>query len=76
MKLSRQIILASAVTVLLSACSSSPEQRRQAKDNFSYLQSPEFKVWHVPETMQPQFYPNYNIPEGNYQGEVLSLIHI
>lgn len=70
MKLSRQIIFVSMAVVLLSGCSSSPEQRRQAKDNFSYLQNPEFKVWHLPETMQPQFYPNYDIPEGNYQGEV------
>ncbi|MDF5512335.1 outer membrane protein assembly factor BamC, partial [Vibrio parahaemolyticus] len=53
-----------------TACSGGANQRRQAKDDFEYLNSPNLGEWNVPQGAQPQFYPNYEIPQGNYAGGV------
>ncbi|MGR5470582.1 outer membrane protein assembly factor BamC, partial [Vibrio astriarenae] len=45
-------------------------QRRQAKDDCEYLNTPAVDEWSVPVDAQPQFYPNYQIPQGNYVGGV------
>ncbi|NVJ55142.1 MAG: outer membrane protein assembly factor BamC [Vibrionaceae bacterium] len=70
MKLSRQLVLSSLAVFVLSACSSSPTQRRQAKDDFEYLDTPAMKEWKLADGATPQFYTNYQIPQGDYQGGI------
>ncbi|EOB4962266.1 outer membrane protein assembly factor BamC [Vibrio vulnificus] len=68
MKFSRQLVLSSLAVFVLSACSGSATQRRQAKDDFAYLETPPLEQWQLPEGATPQFYPNYNIPQGEFTG--------
>ncbi|ELP5728446.1 outer membrane protein assembly factor BamC [Vibrio vulnificus] len=70
MKFSRQLVLSSLAVFVLSACSGSPTQRRQAKDDFAYLETPPLEQWQLPEGATPQFYPNYNIPQGEFVGGI------
>ncbi|MEZ9289143.1 outer membrane protein assembly factor BamC [Vibrio lentus] len=68
MKYSHQLVIGSLAVFVLTACSGSPTQRRQAKDDFEYLETPEFSQWQLPEDAQPQFYPNFDIPSGEFSG--------
>ncbi|HFQ5325754.1 TPA: outer membrane protein assembly factor BamC [Vibrio vulnificus] len=70
MKFSRQLVLSSLAVFVLSACSGSATQRRQAKDDFAYLETPPLEQWQLPEGATPQFYPNYNIPQGDFAGGI------
>ncbi|HFQ5258725.1 TPA: outer membrane protein assembly factor BamC [Vibrio vulnificus] len=70
MKFSRQLVLSSLAVFVLSACSGSATQRRQAKDDFAYLETPPLEQWQLPEGATPQFYPNYNIPQGKFAGGI------
>ncbi|EPN4992813.1 outer membrane protein assembly factor BamC [Vibrio vulnificus] len=70
MKFSRQLVLSSLAVFVLSACSGSATQRRQAKDDFAYLETPPLEPWQLPEGATPQFYPNYNIPQGEFAGGI------
>ena len=70
MKFSRQLVLSSLAVFVLSACSSSPAERRQARDDFSYIKTKEFEPWKVPEGADIRFYPNYNIPAGEFKGSI------
>ncbi|EHU5198654.1 outer membrane protein assembly factor BamC [Vibrio vulnificus] len=70
MKFSRQLVLSSLAVFVLSACSGSATQRRQAKDDFAYLETPPLEQWQLPEGATPQFYPNYNIPQGEFTGGI------
>ena len=70
MKFSRQLVLSSLAVLVLSACSGSATQRRQAKDDFAYLETPPLEQWQLPEGATPQFYPNYNIPQGEFGGGI------
>jgi len=70
MKLSSQLVLSSLAVFVLTACSGDAIQRRQAQDDFEYLNSPDLGEWKAPQDAQPQFYPNYDIPKGNYAGGV------
>jgi len=70
MKLSAQLVTGSLAVFVLSACSSDPSDRRQAKDDFSYLETPELQQLVLPEGAKPHFYPDYNIPAGDFTGGV------
>ncbi|EKO3580992.1 MULTISPECIES: outer membrane protein assembly factor BamC [Vibrio] len=70
MKLSHQLVVGSLAVLVLSACSSSPAQRRQAKNDFAYLETKPLTPWVLPEGAVPQFYPNYTIPEGQFPGKI------
>ncbi|EJE8557291.1 outer membrane protein assembly factor BamC [Vibrio vulnificus] len=70
MKFSRQLVLSSLAVFVLSACSGSATQRRQAKDDFAYLETPPLEQWQLPEGATPQFYPNYDIPQGEFAGGI------
>ncbi|WP_428771797.1 outer membrane protein assembly factor BamC [Vibrio sp.] len=70
MKFSRQLVVSSLAVVVLAACSGDPAQRRQAKNDFDYLSTPPLRDWKMPEGAEPEFYPNYDIPQGDYHGQI------
>lgn len=70
MKFSRQLVLSSLAVLVLTACSNSPTQRRQAKDDFTYLETTDLQTWNLPEGATAQFYPNFDIPQGNFSGGI------
>ncbi|UGA55533.1 outer membrane protein assembly factor BamC [Vibrio sp. VB16] len=70
MKFSHQLVIGSLAVLVLSACSGSPEQRRQAKDDFGYLETVPFEGWTVQEGAKGEFYPNYEIPTGDFDGNI------
>ncbi|MDV7105076.1 outer membrane protein assembly factor BamC [Vibrio sp. TH_r3] len=70
MKFSHQLVIGSLAVLVLSACASSPEQRRQAKDDFEYLDTVAFESWKVQEDAIGEFYPNYDIPSADYKGPI------
>lgn len=70
MKFSHQLVLSSLAVFVLSACSGGANQRRQAKDDFEYLDTPASKEWNLPQDAEPQFYPNYRIPQGEFAGGI------
>ncbi|PWI34434.1 outer membrane protein assembly factor BamC [Vibrio albus] len=76
MKFSRQLVVSSLAVIVLSACSSSPAERRQAGDDFSYLETKAFEAWTLPEGAESLFYPNYDIPAGEFKGPVGSAVDI
>lgn len=70
MKFSHQLVLSSLAVFVLSACSGGANQRRQAKDDFAYLNTPGLKELNLPQDAEPQFYPNYRIPQGEFAGGI------
>ncbi|WP_394144471.1 outer membrane protein assembly factor BamC [Vibrio atypicus] len=70
MKLSHQLVLSSLAVFVLTACSGNSTQRRQAKDDFEYLDTPALEEWQIPEGAVPQFYTNYQIPQGEFAGGI------
>ena len=76
MKLSSQLVLSSLAVFVLTACSGGANQRRQAKDDFEYLNTESLSEWNMPADAQPQFYPNYDIPQGNFEGGIGKAVDI
>ncbi|WP_260259048.1 outer membrane protein assembly factor BamC [Vibrio intestinalis] len=70
MKLSSQLVVSSLAVFVLSACSGNASQRRQAQDDFEYLNTPTFSEWQSIEGAEPQFYTNYQVPQGDFRGGV------
>ncbi|NOH81986.1 outer membrane protein assembly factor BamC [Vibrio sp. RE86] len=70
MKLSHQLVVSSLAVFVLSACSGSATQRRQAKDDFEYLNTPQLQEWTLADGATPEFYQNYNIPQGEFSGGI------
>ncbi len=70
MKLSSQLVLSSLAVFVLTACTGGATQRRQAKDDFEYLNTPSLGTMNVPQGAQSQHYPNFDIPQGNYVGGI------
>ncbi|MGR4991187.1 outer membrane protein assembly factor BamC [Vibrio rotiferianus] len=76
MKLSSQLVMSSLAVFVLTACSGGANQRRQAKDDFEYLDTEPLSEWNMPADAQPQFYPNYDIPQGNFEGGIGKAVDI
>lgn len=62
--------LSAVMVATLAACSGGAEQRRQAQDDFEYLDTQPLKTWQGLADQSGQFSTNYRIPETNYSGEV------
>ena len=76
MKLSSQLVMSSLAVFVLTACSGGANQRRQAKDDFEYLNTESLSEWNMSADAQPQFYPNYDIPQGNFEGGIGKAVDI
>ncbi|MBA5762023.1 outer membrane protein assembly factor BamC [Vibrio sp. 404] len=70
MKLSPQLVVSSLAVFVLSACSGSADQRRQADNDFDYLTTAPLEEWHSLEGSEPRVYNNYVIPKGDFTGGV------
>ncbi|USD65948.1 outer membrane protein assembly factor BamC [Vibrio sp. SCSIO 43136] len=70
MKFSTQLVTSALAVFVLSACSSDPSDRRQARDDFDYLDTPPLKELALPSDATPQVYPDYQIPAGEFTGEI------
>ena len=68
MKWSHQLAVSTLAVLVLSACSSSPAQRRQAKNDFDYLNTTPLKDLQLLKDAEPEFYKAYQIPSGQYTG--------
>ncbi|GLR74871.1 outer membrane protein assembly factor BamC [Aliivibrio sifiae] len=70
MKVNTRFVVGSLMIAVLSACSSSPTERRQAKQDFKYLDTPPLVEWKQPADAKPEFYPQYDIPQGEFIGGI------
>ncbi|RYU69458.1 outer membrane protein assembly factor BamC [Aliivibrio finisterrensis] len=70
MKVKTRFVVGSLMIAVLSACSSSPTERRQAKQDFKYLDTPPLEEWKQQAEAKPEFYPQYDIPKGEYSGGI------
>ncbi len=76
MKVKTRFVVGSLMITVLSACSSSPTERRQAKQDFKYLDTPPLEEWKQPAEARPEFYSQYDIPKGEYSGGVAKDVDI
>ncbi|MCL4115811.1 UNVERIFIED_CONTAM: hypothetical protein GTU68_042710 [Idotea baltica] len=70
MKVNTRFVVGSLMIAVLSACSNSPTERRQAKQDFKYLETEPLVEWKQPVEAKPEFYPQYDIPKGEYVGGI------
>ncbi|OCH01646.1 outer membrane protein assembly factor BamC [Aliivibrio fischeri] len=70
MKVNTRFVVGSLMIAVLSACSSSPTERRQAKQDFKYLETNPLVEWKEPADAKPEFYPQYDIPKGEFTGGI------
>lgn len=76
MKRSHQLMIGSLAALVLSACSSDPSSRRQAEDKFEYANSQLTQGWEIPSTASRQYYRQYQIPQGDFQGAIGEAVDI
>lgn len=60
----------SAVMVAMLAACSSADSRRQASDDFKYLETPPLSDWKNLPDQQPEFSGAYRIPANDFQGPI------
>ncbi|GAM69060.1 outer membrane protein nlpB [Vibrio sp. JCM 19236] len=70
MKFVNQLVVSSLAVAILSGCAGSAAERRQAKDDFKYLdvESTPPLVSSPDQTLE--HYPDYDIPAGDYTGGI------
>ncbi|WP_413113930.1 outer membrane protein assembly factor BamC [Thaumasiovibrio sp. DFM-14] len=70
MKFTSKLVLSGSLIVLLAACSRDPESRRQAKQDFNYLDTPPLQGMVLPEGKEFSEMSDYVIPSGEYRGGI------
>ncbi len=68
MKFVNQLVVVSLAVAVIAGCSSNPAERRQAKDDFEYLDAEPLSPLVLPDDVQFETYPNYQIPTGDFVG--------
>ncbi len=68
MKLPVQLAATAVLAVTIMGCSGSPIERRQAKDDFNYLETDGLTPLVLPNDVKYAQYNNYAIPQGDYKG--------
>ncbi|WP_434356424.1 outer membrane protein assembly factor BamC [Parasalinivibrio latis] len=76
MKLSYRLGLCAIVVAALSACSGGASQRRQAQNDFDYLETPGLEAWHTLPGQEFVVNRAYEIPDVNATGAVGSGVDI
>ncbi|WP_261815731.1 outer membrane protein assembly factor BamC [Vibrio gallicus] len=70
MKFVNQLVISSLAVAVLSGCAGSAAERRQAKDDFKYLEvEPTSAIVSSPEQTL-EHYPDYDIPKGEFSGGI------
>ncbi|OBT16920.1 outer membrane assembly protein BamC [Vibrio sp. UCD-FRSSP16_10] len=70
MKFVNQLVISALAVAMLSGCAENAAERRQAKDDFKYLEAtPMPDIVSSPE-QQLEVYPDYVIPKGDYVGGI------
>lgn len=70
MKFSGQLVVSVLAVSLLSACSNQAQERKQARDDFSYLNASGFKAWNTPPNSKFEATPSFQIAQGDFSGPV------
>lgn len=68
MKFSCQLVSSTLAVLVLSACSNNAVERKQAVDNYAYLDTTALHAWNYPQNATPEVYPQYKIPSGQFGG--------
>jgi outer membrane protein assembly factor BamC len=68
MKFVNQLVTTSLAVAMLSGCSGSAQERRQANDDFNYLDVEPKSVIVSSDDQELETYPNYEIPAKEYRG--------
>ncbi|MCD9516321.1 outer membrane protein assembly factor BamC [Photobacterium carnosum] len=71
-----RLALAAVVVTTITACSGGTDSRRQAAQDFNYLNTPSLESWTLPAGAQPFSNTNYAIPQRVYKGEVGTKVDI
>ncbi|WP_318424977.1 outer membrane protein assembly factor BamC [Photobacterium leiognathi] len=71
-----RLALAAFMVTSLSACSSGSEARRQANQDFNYLETQPLESWTLPAGAAPFSSAAYAIPSQNFKGEVGASVDI
>ncbi len=69
MKFSCQLVSSTLAVFVLSACSNNAVERKQAEDNYAYLDATALHAWNYPQNAKPETYSEYEIPDGRYYGD-------
>ncbi|MCE0494474.1 outer membrane protein assembly factor BamC [Vibrio salinus] len=76
MKFSCQLVSSTLAVLVLSACSNNAVERKQAEDDYAYLDTTALHAWNYPKNATPEVYPQYAIPSGQYHGETGEAVDI
>ncbi|MDC0611079.1 outer membrane protein assembly factor BamC [Vibrio sp.] len=68
MKFSCQLVSSTLAVLVLSACSNNAVERKQADDDFAYLNAQSLQDWKYPRNALPESSSLYQIPQGQYKG--------
>lgn len=71
-----RLALAAVVMTSVTACSGGPDTRRQAAQDFNYLNTPALESWTLAAGAQPFSSTNYSIPQRVYKGEIGTKVDI
>ncbi|EAS41398.1 outer membrane protein assembly factor BamC [Photobacterium profundum] len=71
-----RLVLTTVMVASLAACSGSADRRRQANQDFTYLESKPLESWTLPAGAEPFSTDDYAIQNKIYQGEIGSGVDI
>lgn len=71
-----RLALVAVVVTSITACSGGPDSRRQAAQDFNYLNTPSPESWTLATGAQPFSNTNYAIPQRAYKGEIGTKVDI
>lgn len=70
MKNQYRLAITAVMVATLAGCSGGAERRRQANQDFNYLETKPLQSWNVPAGAQPSQVDDYRIPAQRYPGEL------
>lgn len=68
MKKSHRLVAGSLVALVITGCSTGVQERREAKNDFTYLNTSPLTEWTAAPNTLPYVYKDYEIPKGDFTG--------